>query len=471
MSNYKKYIILFIAITFRCLGFSQNIYFVNKSKKIVYITKTTLLGQGGFPYSIENDEKKVQCIPLQTQDAVLYNVTMAEDNGTWGTNNGNYYLFKPNDTIFLINKNERLHLTHKSSRERNRELAMGEELISEINVKPVYKLDYKKIFALYDPNFSLKKRDRIIDSLSDPIINFIDKYCTINHIDPTIGKLYKYNFMAMRYDFKLLLKRPSDISYKKKIEDYYKDSVSKWAKLFNCNLCSNVPVYNSAAKKTFDLLYKNLTPTEHLNAIAANTTGDTKSFLLSSYINDLIETNSKGSDELLTLYYKLCTNNVYKKIIADNHLLSSFDQHKNSLATLMGRDKKQYGFEEVLKKYRGKVIYIDFWASWCPPCLEEIPFSIKLEHSIKKDENIKIVYISVDRDFNSWINMEKTQKLAGSNSFILLNYGRDGLSNKLDLNTVPRYIIIGKDGKLINSNASRPSEAKTYLSLSSLAKK
>ena len=50
---------------------------------------------------------------------------------------------------------------------------------------------------------------------------------------------------------------------------------------------------------------------------------------------------------------------------------------------------------DIMKKYKGKVVYVDFWATWCPPCKSQMPHSLKLEHDLK-DKDIKFVYICID---------------------------------------------------------------------------
>src|SRR5699024_5082914 len=64
-------------------------------------------------------------------------------------------------------------------------------------------------------------------------------------------------------------------------------------------------------------------------------------------------------------------------------------------------------WREILKKNKEKIIYIDFWASWCEPCRYEIPHSIKLSEKLKR-EKITFVYISLDSKKSDWEQGIKT---------------------------------------------------------------
>jgi cytochrome c biogenesis protein CcmG, thiol:disulfide interchange protein DsbE len=52
-----------------------------------------------------------------------------------------------------------------------------------------------------------------------------------------------------------------------------------------------------------------------------------------------------------------------------------------------------------LKQYRGKIVVLNFWASWCPPCLEEFPSLIQLQ---KDMPNVVVLAVSFDTDVNAY---------------------------------------------------------------------
>lgn len=109
-----------------------------------------------------------------------------------------------------------------------------------------------------------------------------------------------------------------------------------------------------------------------------------------------------------------------------------------------------------LSDLRGKAIYLDIWATWCGPCLKEIPFMAKLAEHYKGDSMIEIINISVDSNQKAWRELLKKDQPQWSqfivpgdfNSLLLKLYG---------INGIPRFMMFDKDGRIIDINAPRPS--------------
>ncbi|MDR3694113.1 TlpA disulfide reductase family protein [Mucilaginibacter sp.] len=126
----------------------------------------------------------------------------------------------------------------------------------------------------------------------------------------------------------------------------------------------------------------------------------------------------------------------------------------------------------IIKRHKNKIIYLDFWASWCAPCIAEMPSSYNLSNKLKKtNPDIVFLYLSKDEDMAAWKNKALAVQLQSNNSFLVLkNNAFVEFSNKYNINTIPHYLIIGKDGRVINPDAPRPDDSRLELILSRLAK-
>ncbi len=114
--------------------------------------------------------------------------------------------------------------------------------------------------------------------------------------------------------------------------------------------------------------------------------------------------------------------------------------------------------DEFLKILKGRKIYIDNWTTSCGPCKKEFKFSPELTRMLNA-KNVTMLYISHDNDEyeNRWLEMIKYYNLKGYHIRATkeLQYELDSV---LNIQGIPHYAIIDENGKIINSDAPRPSE-------------
>ena len=109
-----------------------------------------------------------------------------------------------------------------------------------------------------------------------------------------------------------------------------------------------------------------------------------------------------------------------------------------------------------LSDFSDSYVYLDLWATWCAPCIKELPDLKKLAEKYK-GQNIKIISISIDKeeDQQKLKDFVKTNDAPG----IQLMASRESEFIKgFDIRSIPRYILLGPNGTVISEDAPRPSD-------------
>ena len=171
-----------------------------------------------------------------------------------------------------------------------------------------------------------------------------------------------------------------------------------------------------------------------------------------SSVNELVNYNPQLAQQLIVKCEKYGGDAIKKNI----------DQIKKKIG-LMGKevkiaittlDNKKISLED----YKGKVVLIDFWATWCGPCVSEMPRIVDL-YSKYHDKGFETIGISLDNEIESLKNFVKEKGIAWPQSF-----DGKGWQNKyvkeFDVKGIPTMLLIDKDGKLSDLNGRQDTEAK-----------
>lgn len=114
------------------------------------------------------------------------------------------------------------------------------------------------------------------------------------------------------------------------------------------------------------------------------------------------------------------------------------------------------GQEVSLSDFRGKVVYLDFWASWCGPCMREMPYFRELKERMADQEDLVYLYISIDTDQQAWRNAVERNHITGVH---LNTPGRErGVPALYNVKWIPTFFLIGRDGNIIDNRPPKPSD-------------
>jgi thiol-disulfide isomerase/thioredoxin len=194
-----------------------------------------------------------------------------------------------------------------------------------------------------------------------------------------------------------------------------------------------------------------------------------KDALAKKKANDISLIDGKGFDETLVKMLRPSFDQE-EKFLLDYYNQKVAAKKMEGIVSPSFDYENHKGGKTKLEDLRGKYVYIDVWATWCGPCLAEIPHLKKVEAKYH-GKNIEFVSISVDteKDYEKWKKMVVSKELGGIQLFADKNWTSDFIK-AFGINSIPRFILIGPDGKVIKADAARPSSASLTELLDGLVK-
>lgn len=140
-----------------------------------------------------------------------------------------------------------------------------------------------------------------------------------------------------------------------------------------------------------------------------------------------------------------CQFRVILMIIALSFLPApAYAVKKGDIAPAFSVEDINSGQQISLEQFKGKLVYLDFWASWCPPCLKSFPFMEQLKQKYS-ERGLVVVAISLDQKREAamgFLNRIETSFIIGHNS-------SGSVAKNYDVMAMPSSYLIDRDGKII----------------------
>jgi thiol-disulfide isomerase/thioredoxin len=320
-------------------------------------------------------------------------------------------------------------------------------------------LDYKELFSLPEEQFkkALDENQKSIDSLYEA-----QKVANEN-FKKKLAEEDSYSRAVLIENYENAHSYYTGVADYKVTENFYDE-------LKGINFTDTLAYRNSAAYQSLlDAHFNRLVNEDNPNAV-----GNENILFLKKVAESL--PNGYAKDKIMSSYLQFGLKpdktldeayNIYKNSEPNPENLAKLTERHNKLKTITkGNPSPTFNYENhkggttTLESLKGKYVYIDVWATWCGPCLREIPALKEFEKEYE-NKNVQVVSISIDeaKDYDKWKNMVVEKELGGIQLMADNNWKSKFVEDYAILG-IPRFILVDPQGNIVSADAPRPSDPK-----------
>lgn len=478
----RVYPIILIAFLYSCKGYKM----LDGYSKPVYVTLDTVT-YSDSTIRFSDDEKLL--LSYNDLESITGNFVKSIDLTRTGTFSPiiskptffylkDYFLVYPGDKLMIRKLADNNYLfTIMDNEQRNNELIAFKKFY-ELEAIPDLMIDTSIVGN--NLNHLIENKKSVIKQAQERAIKLIDSLNAAFQVSENVRNIYR-QIVRDRYQSFYL-------RYLKNIIDSYGLYIKKDSLVYSTipitaqilssgiQIHSNIAIVNDLAEANIPVKIWQVKTVHDFEIdrrfILDFYTGVTKDYFLGQLYYSAFKKGIK-IPEHIDIHKEFASDSKYlvliKNTLAQKNKLEKKSDNKGDNVLLSINAKNIVSLERLIEQQKGKIIVIDFWASWCQPCLKEMPAYIDLTNHYANDQ-VSFLSISIENDIQSWRKKALSQPKGSFGNYLLLQYDRSSFVKEWEVSTIPRYIILDKKGMVIKKNAPWPSSGEFKKVLDSLLK-
>ncbi|RKR82045.1 thiol-disulfide isomerase/thioredoxin [Mucilaginibacter gracilis] len=194
-----------------------------------------------------------------------------------------------------------------------------------------------------------------------------------------------------------------------------------------------------------------------------STDSKVKDYFLTSLLIRFLDKEPDNYQEIFEKYKMICKDAEYIKGVTELYLTKQKVEPTANIvlsqvalgALVIDPTGESRTLSSILNQYKNKLIFVDLWASWCGPCVIQIPYLKELEN--KYHSKIAFISLSEDKSKDDWHAALKKYNLSG-NQYLFDFSVKPILLSQLNVKTIPRYILMTSTGEIIANALPKPQD-------------
>ncbi|MNK14503.1 Thioredoxin [compost metagenome] len=169
-----------------------------------------------------------------------------------------------------------------------------------------------------------------------------------------------------------------------------------------------------------------------------------------AYISEIEDGSVLTAESKLSILEYFKNKNISNYILHIDAIAKSRGDVAQKVYYLPFQEKKASVMSDILSRYKNKVIVIDFWATWCGPCIEA--FDKIKEVKDKYSENNDVIFLYITDKSSDKSKWEEYNKIIPGEHYYLYNNQIQNIQQQFGIKTIPSYLIFNKKGELSNKS-------------------